>query len=111
MLYYLSYIFFLELIKLYHKIKIKCFLKKNNILFMVDNTIATPVLFNPIDYGADIVLHSVTKFMGGHGVALGGAIVDSGDFDWAATKKFKNITSIWCYYEIFLFNTLCYKYK
>ena len=59
---------------------------------MVDNTIATPVLFNPIDYGADIVLHSVTKFMGGHGVALGGAIVDSGNFDWVTTKKFKNIT-------------------
>ena len=73
--------------------------KKNNILFMVDNTIATPVLFNPIDYGADIVLHSVTKFMGGHGVALGGAIVDSGNFDWAATKKFKNITASYSGYD------------
>ena len=66
---------------------------------MVDNTIATPVLFNPIDYGADIVLHSVTKFMGGHGVALGGAIVDSGNFDWAATKKFKNITESYSGYD------------
>ena len=73
--------------------------KKNNILFMVDNTIATPILFNPIDYGADIVLHSVTKFMGGHGVALGGAIVDSGNFDWAATKKFKNITESYSGYD------------
>jgi O-acetylhomoserine (thiol)-lyase len=49
---------------------------------VVDNTVATPILFRPIDYGADIVVHSLTKFMGGHGTTLGGAIVDSGKFPW-----------------------------
>ena len=52
---------------------------------IVDNTVATPILLRPIEYGADIVVHSLTKFMGGHGVAMGGAIVDAGRFDWAAT--------------------------
>ena len=51
---------------------------------VVDNTVATPILLRPIDYGADIVVHSLTKFMGGHGVAMGGAIVDAGRFDWKA---------------------------
>ena len=51
---------------------------------IVDNTVATPVLLRPIEHGADIVIHSLTKFMGGHGVAMGGAIVDSGRFDWRA---------------------------
>jgi O-acetylhomoserine (thiol)-lyase len=50
---------------------------------IVDNTVATPILLKPIDYGADIVVHSLTKFLGGHGTTLGGAIVDSGRFDWA----------------------------
>ena len=50
---------------------------------IVDNTVATPVLLNPIDYGADIVVHSLTKYMGGHGTTLGGIIVDSGQFPWA----------------------------
>jgi O-acetylhomoserine (thiol)-lyase len=49
---------------------------------LVDNTVATPILLRPIEHGADIVVHSLTKFMGGHGVAMGGAIVDSGRFDW-----------------------------
>jgi O-acetylhomoserine (thiol)-lyase len=49
---------------------------------IVDNTVATPILLRPIDYGADIVVHSLTKFLGGHGTTLGGAIVDSGRFDW-----------------------------
>ena len=49
---------------------------------IVDNTVATPILLRPIDYGADIVVHSLTKFLGGHGTTLGGAIVDSGNFDW-----------------------------
>ena len=49
---------------------------------IVDNTVATPILFRPIDHGADIVVHSLTKFMGGHGVAMGGAIIDAGRFDW-----------------------------
>ena len=51
---------------------------------IVDNTVATPILLRPIDHGADIVVHSLTKFIGGHGVAMGGAIVDSGAFDWSA---------------------------
>jgi O-acetylhomoserine (thiol)-lyase len=51
---------------------------------IVDNTVATPILLRPIAHGADIVVHSLTKFMGGHGVAMGGAIVDSGAFDWTA---------------------------
>ncbi len=54
---------------------------------IVDNTVATPILLCPIAHGADIVVHSLTKFMGGHGVAMGGAIVDSGAFDWAAQPK------------------------
>src|SRR5271167_3409579 len=49
---------------------------------IVDNTVATPILLRPIEHGADIVVHSLTKFMGGHGAAMGGAIVDSGRFDW-----------------------------
>jgi O-acetylhomoserine (thiol)-lyase len=51
---------------------------------IVDNTVATPILLRPFEHGADIVVHSLTKFMGGHGAAMGGAIVDSGRFDWAA---------------------------
>jgi len=54
---------------------------------VVDNTVATPVLLRPIEHGADIVVHSLTKFMGGHGVAMGGAIVDGGRFDWKAHAK------------------------
>ena len=54
---------------------------------IVDNTVATPILMRPIAHGADIVVHSLTKFMGGHGVAMGGAIVDSGAFDWTAQAK------------------------
>ena len=55
---------------------------RHGIPLIVDNTIATPILLRPIDYGADIVVHSLTKFMGGHGTTLGGAIVDSGRFPW-----------------------------
>ena len=54
---------------------------------MVDNTVATPILLRPIEYGADIVVHSLTKFMGGHGTTLGGIIVDSGKFPWRAHKR------------------------
>ncbi len=59
---------------------------------MVDSTFATPYLIKPIDYGADIVMHSITKFMGGHGVALGGVLVDGGRFDWEASGKFPTMT-------------------
>src|SRR5579863_10179598 len=57
---------------------------KHGVPLIVDNTVATPILLKPIEYGADIVVHSLTKFMGGHGVAMGGAVVDSGVFDWKA---------------------------
>jgi O-acetylhomoserine (thiol)-lyase len=56
---------------------------KHGVPLIVDNTVATPILLRPIDYGADIVVHSLTKFMGGHGTTMGGAIVDSGRFPWA----------------------------
>jgi len=56
---------------------------ENGVPLIVDNTVATPVLLRPIEYGADIVVHSLTKFLGGHGTTLGGAIVDSGRFPWA----------------------------
>jgi len=55
---------------------------KHGVPLIVDNTVATPILLRPIEYGADIVVHSLTKFMGGHGTTLGGAIVDSGKFPW-----------------------------
>jgi O-acetylhomoserine (thiol)-lyase len=54
---------------------------------IVDNTVATPVLLRPIEHGADIVVHSLTKFMGGHGAAMGGIVVDSGNFDWRAAAE------------------------
>ena len=61
---------------------------KHNIPLVVDSTFATPYLVRPIEYGADIVIHSATKFIGGHGTAIGGVIVDSGNFDWKASGKF-----------------------
>lgn len=64
----------------------------NKIPLVVDSTFATPYLLRPIEYGADIVVHSATKFIGGHGTAIGGVIVDSGKFDWEASGKFPSIT-------------------
>ena len=64
----------------------------HKIPLVVDNTFATPYLLRPIEYGADIVVHSATKFIGGHGTAIGGVIVDSGKFDWEASGKFPAIT-------------------
>lgn len=61
---------------------------KHNIPLVVDSTFATPYLIRPIEHGADIVVHSATKFIGGHGTAIGGVIVESGKFDWKASKKF-----------------------
>lgn len=58
----------------------------------IDNTFATPYLVRPIEYGADIVVHSATKFIGGHGTTIGGVIVDSGKFDWEASGKFPSLT-------------------
>ncbi|MCL1989106.1 MAG: O-acetylhomoserine aminocarboxypropyltransferase/cysteine synthase [Firmicutes bacterium] len=65
---------------------------KHGIPLIVDNTFATPFLLRPIEYGADIVVHSATKFIGGHGTAIGGVIVDSGNFDWKANDKFPGLS-------------------
>lgn len=64
----------------------------HKIPLIVDNTFATPYLVRPIEYGADIVVHSATKFIGGHGTTIGGVIVDSGNFDWIASGKFPWLT-------------------
>ena len=64
----------------------------NGIPLMVDNTVPTPYLVRPLELGADIVLHSLTKFCGGHGTSIGGAIVDGGTFDYAASGRFPNFT-------------------
>lgn len=65
---------------------------KHKIPLIVDNTFATPYLLRPIEYGADVVVHSATKFIGGHGTSIGGVIVDSGNFDWESSDKFPCIT-------------------
>lgn len=65
----------------------------NGIPLIVDNTFGTPYLIRPIDFGADIVVHSATKFIGGHGTSIGGIIVDSGKFDWTQNDKFGEITN------------------
>jgi len=65
---------------------------KHEIPLIVDNTFSTPYLFRPIEHGADIVVHSATKFIGGHGTAIGGVIIDSGNFDWAASDKFPGLS-------------------
>lgn len=65
---------------------------ENGIPLIVDNTFPSPYLLRPIEYGADIVVHSATKFIGGHGTSIGGVIVDGGKFDWAASGKFPGLT-------------------
>ena len=64
----------------------------HKIPLVIDNTFGTPYLIRPIEYGADIVVHSATKFIGGHGTTIGGVIVDSGKFDWEASGKFASLT-------------------
>jgi O-acetylhomoserine (thiol)-lyase len=66
---------------------------RNRIPLVIDNTFATPYLCRPIEWGANIVLHSTTKFIGGHGTAIGGIIIDGGNFDWAASGRFDNFTT------------------
>lgn len=66
---------------------------KHGLPLVIDNTFGTPYLIRPIEHGADIVVHSATKFIGGHGTTLGGVIVDSGNFDWKASGKFPNIAA------------------
>jgi O-acetylhomoserine (thiol)-lyase len=63
----------------------------HKIPLVVDNTFATPYLLRPIEHGADIVVHSATKYIGGHGIAIGGVIIDSGEFDWIASGKFPSL--------------------
>ena len=65
---------------------------RHRIPLIIDNTFGTPYLIRPIEHGADIVVHSATKFIGGHGTSLGGVIVDSGKFDWKASGKFPQLT-------------------
>lgn len=65
---------------------------ENGLPLIVDNTFATPYLLRPIEHGADIVVHSATKFIGGHGTVIGGVIVDSGNFDWAQNDKFPGLS-------------------
>lgn len=65
---------------------------ENGIPLIIDNTFGTPYLIRPIEFGADIVVHSATKFIGGHGTSIGGVIVDSGKFDWAGSGKFPGLT-------------------
>ena len=72
--------------------KIAAIAHAHKIPLIVDNTFATPYLVRPIEYGADIVVHSATKFIGGHGTTIGGVVVDSGKFDWIASGKFPWLT-------------------
>ncbi len=65
---------------------------ENGVPLVIDNTCASPTLTRPIEWGADIVVNSATKFLGGHGTAIGGVIVDAGKFDWAASGRFKDFT-------------------
>ncbi|SJZ76792.1 O-acetylhomoserine aminocarboxypropyltransferase/cysteine synthase family protein [Garciella nitratireducens] len=72
--------------------KVAAIAHKHGIPLIVDNTFATPYLFRPIEHGADIVVHSATKFIGGHGTTMGGVVVDSGKFDWAQNNKFSGLS-------------------
>ena len=65
---------------------------ENGIPVIIDNTFSTPFLFRPIEHGADIVIHSATKFLGGHGTVIGGVIVDGGKFDWKQNDKFPGLS-------------------
>jgi O-acetylhomoserine (thiol)-lyase len=66
--------------------------RRHRLPFIVDNTVSPPPISNPFDYGADIVVYSLTKLIGGHGTSIGGAVVEKGDFDWKAAGKFPEIT-------------------
>jgi len=66
--------------------------KEHRIPIMIDNTFATPYLCRPFEWGANIIVHSTTKFIGGHGTSIGGVIVDGGNFDWAGSGRFRNFT-------------------
>ena len=80
---------------------------KHGIPFIVDNTFATPFYIRPIEYGADIVVHSATKFIGGHGTVMGGVVIDSGKFDWTQNDKFPGITKPNPSYHGVVFSEAC----
>lgn len=80
---------------------------KNGIPLIVDSTFTTPYLLRPIEYGADIVIHSATKFIGGHGTVLGGVIIDSGKFDWAQNDKFPSLSKPNASYHGIVFTEAC----
>lgn len=80
---------------------------RNGIPFIVDNTFATPYLLRPIEYGVDVVVHSATKFIGGHGTVMGGVIIDSGKFDWTQNDKFPGITKPNPSYHGAVFSDIC----
>lgn len=77
--------------------------QKASIPFMVDSTFTTPYLMQPLKLGADIVMHSLTKFIAGHGIAIGGIVVDSGKFQWKKTNKFPNLTEPYAGYDNIVF--------
>lgn len=80
---------------------------KHGIPLIVDNTFATPFYLRPIEYGADIVVHSATKFIGGHGTVMGGVVIDSGKFDWTQNDKFPGITQPNPSYHGVVFSEAC----
>lgn len=80
---------------------------RHGIPLVVDNTFATPFLLRPIEYGADIVVHSATKFIGGHGTVMGGVVVDSGKFDWTQNDKFPGISKPNPSYHGIVFSEAC----
>ena len=80
---------------------------KHGIPLIVDSTFATPYLLRPIEHGADVVVHSATKFMGGHGTVMGGVIVDSGKFDWTQNDKFPGLTAPNPSYHGVVFSQAC----
>ena len=80
---------------------------RHHIPLVVDNTFATPYLLRPIEHGADIVVHSATKFIGGHGTVMGGVVVDSGKFDWAGSGKFPGLSQPNPSYHGVVFTEVC----
>ena len=72
---------------------------RHRLPLMLDSTFTTPYLCRPFEWGADIVMHSATKFLGGHGIAIGGIVVDGGRFDWAASGKFPTMTEPYAGYH------------
>ena len=78
---------------------------------MVDSTFTTPYLMQPIKFGADIVMHSLTKFIGGHGIAIGGIVIDSGKFNWKNSKKFPNLTKPYDGYNGLIFEVINFLLK